>query len=63
MIEIARRIGFVFNQLKKLTIKMYSNLQSIKNCQNLKFRIPMYHRLLFRRISQNKEYIENFCTD
>ena len=23
----------------------------------------MCHRLLFKRISQNKEYIENFCND
>ena len=29
----------------------------------MKHRIPMCHRLFFRRITQNKEYIENFCND
>ena len=29
----------------------------------LKHRIPMCHRLFFRRMSQSKEYIENFCND
>ena len=55
----------ILNQMNKLTIKIYSNLQSINICYYLKhrIRIPMCHRLFFRPISQNKEYIENFCND
>ena len=62
-IAIARERGFKFNQINKLTIKINSNLQSINICYYLKHRIPMCHRLFFRRISQSKEYIENFCND
>ena len=62
-LAIARERGFKFNQINKLTIKINSNLQIINICYYLKLRIPMCHRLLFRRISQSKEYIENFCND
>ena len=60
-LTVARQNGFIFNQINKLTMKIYGNLQSINICYYLKLRIPMCHRLFFRRISQNKEYIENFC--
>ena len=53
-LTVARQKGFVFNQLNKLTIKTYSNLQSINICYYIKFRIPMCPRLFCRRISQNK---------
>ena len=62
-LAIARERGFKFNQINKLIIKINSNLQSINICYYLKHRIPMCHRLFFRRISQSKEYIENFCND
>ena len=62
-LAIARERGFKFNQINKLSIKIDSDLQSINICHNLKHRIPMCHRLFFRRISQSKEYIENFCND
>ena len=62
-LAIARERSFLFNQINKLTIKIYTNLQSINICYFLKHRFPMCHRLFFRRISQNKEYIENFCND
>ena len=62
-LTVARQNGFIFNQINNLTKKIYSNLQSIIICSYLKHRIPMCHRLFFRRISQNKEYIENFCND
>ena len=62
-LAIARERGFKFNQINKLTIKNNSNLQSINICYYLKHRIPMCHRLFFRRISQSKECIENFCND
>ena len=62
-LTVARQNGFIFNQINKLTIKISSNFQSIKLCYYLKFRIPMYHRLFFRKISQTKEYVENFCDE
>ena len=62
-LTVARQRSYLFNQINKLTIKIYSDLQSINICYYLKFRIPMCHRLIFRRISQNKEHIENFCSD
>ena len=62
-LAIARERGFKFNQINKLIIKINSNLQSIIICFYLKHRIPMCHKLLFGRISQSKEYIENFCND
>ena len=52
-LAIARERCFKFNQINKLTIKINSNLQSINICYYLKHRIPMGHRLFFRRISQS----------
>ena len=62
-LKLNRQKRFKFNQINKLTIKIYSNLQNINLCYYSKRRIPMCHRLIYRRISQNKEYIENFCND
>ena len=62
-LAIARERNFIFNQINKLTIKIYSNLQSINICYFLKHRIPMCYRLFFRRMSKNKDYIKNFCND
>ena len=59
-LTVARQNGFIFSQINKLTIKIYSNLSKINICYYLKHRIPMCHRLFFKRISHNKEYIENF---
>ena len=63
ILAIAWEWGFGFNQIIKLTIKINSNLQSINICYFLKHSIPICHRLFFKRISQIKEYIENFCFD
>ena len=72
-LTVARRNGFIFNQINKLTIKIYSILQSINICYYLKHRLPICHRLFFRRISKTKEFKnkedkiknkqENFCND
>ena len=62
-LTVARQRHYIFNQTKKLTMQIYSNLQSINLCYYLKHRIQMCHRLFLQRISQNKEYIENFCND
>ena len=60
---LARKRGFKFNQINKLTIKIYSHLRYINISYYLNHRIPMGQRLYFRRISENKEYVENFCKD
>ena len=62
-LRVARQNGFIFNQLNKLTIKNYSNLSNINISYYLKHRIPTPHRLNFRGISHNKEFIENYCID
>ena len=60
-LTIAGQDGFIFNQTNKLTIKIYSNHQGINICYYLKHRILMCHRLFFRRISPNPEYIQTHC--
>ena len=62
-LTVARQRSSIFNQINKLTIKIHSNLQNINICYYLKHRTPKCHRLSFRRMSQNKEYIKNFCND
>ena len=62
-LTIARQRGFKFNQINKLTRKIYSHLRYINISYYLNHRIPMGQRLYFRRISENKEYVENFCND
>ena len=62
-LTVVRQRGYLFNQINKLTIKIYSDLQSKNLCYCLKHRIPRCHRLFSRRISQNNEYLENFCND
>ena len=59
-LTVARENGFIFNQINKITIKIYSHLRYIIIHYYLKHRIPMCHRLFFRRISQKKECIQTF---
>ena len=59
----ARQKGFIFNQILKLTIKIYCNLSIINISFFLKFRISMYHRQFFRIVSQNRENVKTNCND
>ena len=43
-LTLDRERGFIFNQINKLTIKVYSNLSHINIHYYLKHRIPMCHR-------------------
>ena len=62
-LKVARERGFIFIHINKLTIKIYSH-QRFKNIRYYqKFQMPMCHRLFFKKISQNKESVENFCND
>ena len=59
--KIAWQKCFICNQIIKLTIKKFGNLSNINICYYLNFRIPMCHRQFLRNLSQNPEYVENFC--
>ena len=60
-LKLAREKGYIFNQILKLTIKIYSNLSNINICYYLKFRLPIMHRPFFKILSQNREYIQTHC--
>ena len=60
---VARRRGFMFNQINKLTKKIYCNLSHINIHFYLKPQIPMCHRHFFRKLSQNRKNIQTFCND
>ena len=49
-LAIARGNSFIFNQINNFKIKIYSNLSHINIHYYLKLRIPMCHRLLFRKM-------------
>ena len=53
----------MFIQINKFKLKIHSNLSSKNIHYYLKLRVAMGHRLFFRRISQNKEFIQTFCND
>ena len=44
-------------------MRIYCNLSNINIHYYLKHRIPIMHRQLFRRISQNRDYIQTYCND
>ena len=54
-IKNAQRNGFIFNQINKLTIKIYSNLSNINICYYLKLRIPIMHRKFLKIIIFNSK--------
>ena len=62
-LTIARGNGFIFNQIKKLTIKIYSNLSHINIQYHLRLGTPPIHRQVFLKISQNRDYIQTHCNN
>ena len=62
-LTVARQNGFVFNLINTLKIKIYSHLRYINIRYYLKYQKPMCHGKFFRVISQNRDYVENFCND
>ena len=62
-LAIARGNGFKFNQINKLTIKIYCNLSHINTHYYLKLGSPPLHRQFFIKISQNRDYIQTRCND
>ena len=62
-IKNARRNGFIFNQVNKLTIKIYSNLSYINIHYHLILGAPPLHRQFFIKLLKNREYIQTHCND
>ena len=62
-LSISRKRGFKFNQIHKLTIKIYSNLQNINIHYHLKLGAPPLHRQFFIKLLKNRDYIETHCND
>ena len=62
-LTIARQRGFILNQIKKLTIKIYSHQRYINISYYLKHRIPIMHRQFFKILSRNCDYVETHCND
>ena len=62
-LAIARGNGFIIIQIDKLSKKIYSNLSNITIYQNLKLRIPRCHRQFFRKLAQNRDFIQIFCNN
>ena len=62
-LAIARGNGFIFNQINKLTIKIYSNLSNINIHYHLRLGASPLHRQFFIKISHNREYIQTHCND
>ena len=62
-LTVARKNGFIFNQISKLTTKIYSNLSNISIHYYLKLRVPKMHRHFFKKLQQNPEFIQTLCDD
>ena len=61
--SLARERGFKFNQINKLTKKIYSQQRYVNTKCYLKSPMPMSHRQFFKILSQNSEYVKNHCND
>ena len=62
-LTLARQTGFIFNQINKLTIKIYSHQRYINISYYLNHRIPKMHRHFFKILSQNRDYVQTHCND
>ena len=62
-LTLAKQRGFNFNQINKLTIKIYSNLSNINIQYHLRLGASPLHRQFFKKISHNRDYIQTHCND
>ena len=62
-LTLARGNGFKFNQINKLTIKIYSNLSHINIHYHLRLGAPPLHRQFFIKLLKNRDYIQTHCND
>ena len=59
----AQQYGFIFFQINKLTLKVFSDLSNIIIHYYLKLQLPIMHRHFLGKLSQNPEYVQTHCTD
>ena len=62
-IKNARENGYIFNQINKLTIKIYSNLSNINIQYHLRLGASPLHCRFFKMLSRNRDYIQTHCND
>ena len=62
-LAIARGNGFIFNQINNFKIKIYSNLSNININYHLKLGASPLHRQFFKKILQNRDYIQTYCNN
>ena len=62
-ITLARERGYIFNQINKLTIKIYSKLSNINIRHYLKLSIPIMHRRFLIKLALNRDYIQKYCNN
>ena len=62
-LTLARQRGFIFNQINNFKIKIYSNPSRINLDYHQKLGTSHLHRQFFKKISQHRDDILNFCND
>ena len=62
-LTIARGNGYIFYQINKLTIKIFSNLSNINIHYHLRLGTSPLHRHFFKRIARNRVYIQTHCNN
>ena len=62
-LTFAKQKGFKFNQINKLTIKIYSNLSHINIHYHLRLGASPLHRQFFKILSRNRDYIQTHCNN
>ena len=62
-LTLVRERGFIFNQINKLTKKIYSNLSKIYMHYHLRLGSPPFHRQFFIKKSHIRDYIQTHCNE
>ena len=62
-LTVAPERGFIFNQIHSFKIKFFSNLSIINIHHHLLLGASPLHRQFFRKISQNRDYIQTRCNE
>ena len=62
-IKNARRNGFVFNQINKFKIEIYSNLSNINIHYHLTLGASPLHYRFFINLLKNRDFIQTHCND
>ena len=60
---VARQRGYIFTEVNKLTVQIYSNLSNITIHYHLKLGLPPLNRLFFIKISQSRDFVQTHCND